>query len=77
MSEILTKAVWNGDTGETEIVPLTAEEIADREVQTAAAAIQKEEQELAALQVEEDRQAAIDHLKGLGMTDAMIAAIVK
>ena len=37
MSEILTKAVWDGNTGQQSIVPLTPEEIAEREIQIAAA----------------------------------------
>lgn len=36
MSEVLTKAVWDGNTGQQTIVPLTAEEIAQREEQIAA-----------------------------------------
>lgn len=38
MSEILTKAVWDGNTGQQTIVPLTAEEIAEREAMATAAA---------------------------------------
>lgn len=42
MSEVLTKAVWDGNTGQQTIVPLTAEEIAQREEQIAAAAVAEE-----------------------------------
>jgi len=41
MSEVLTKVVVDCSTGETEIVPLTAEEIAQREADAAAYAVQK------------------------------------
>jgi len=40
MSEVLTKVVVDCSTGVTEIVPLTAEEIAQREVDAAAYAIE-------------------------------------
>ena len=43
MSEVLTKVVVDCSTGETEIVPLTAEEIAQREVDAAASAIAQAE----------------------------------
>jgi hypothetical protein len=54
MSEVLTKAVWDGNTGEQTIVPLTPEEIAEREVQIAAAA-----EEQAAREAEVARIAAL------------------
>jgi hypothetical protein len=43
MSEVLTKVVVDCSTGVTEIVPLTAEEIAQREVDAAAAVIEQAE----------------------------------
>jgi hypothetical protein len=43
MSEILTKVVVDCSTGVTEILPLTAEEIAQREVDAAAYAIEQAE----------------------------------
>ena len=43
MSDTLTKVVINCETGITEYVPLTAEEIAQREVDAAAAAIREAE----------------------------------
>ena len=42
MTEILTKAIVNCETGVTEIVPLTAEEIAQREADAAAWAAEQE-----------------------------------
>ena len=77
MTEILTKAVWNGDTGETEVVPLTQEELAQRELDIAAAATAEEER-LAAIAAEELAKAdAIAELKALGLSDAAIAALTK
>jgi hypothetical protein len=43
MSEVLTKVVVDCSTGVTEIVPLTAEEIAQREADAAAYAIAEAE----------------------------------
>lgn len=54
MSEILTKAVWDGNTGEQTVVPLTPEEIAEREAMIEAAA-----EEAAAREAEAARIAAL------------------
>lgn len=54
MTEVLTKAVWDGNTGQQTIVPLTAEEIAQREEQIAAAEAAEE-----ARLAEEERVAAL------------------
>ena len=48
MSEVLTKVVVDCSTGVTEIVPLTAEEIAQREVDAEAYAIEQAERTAAA-----------------------------
>lgn len=48
MSDILTKIVVNCETGEQEILPLSAEEIAQREADAAAYAAQKAAEEAAA-----------------------------
>jgi hypothetical protein len=48
MSEVLTKAVVDCSTGVTEIVPLTAEEIAQRETDALAYAQRKAEEDAAA-----------------------------
>ena len=48
MSEVLTKVVVDCSTGVTEIVPLTAEEIAQREVDAEAHAIEQAERTAAA-----------------------------
>ena len=43
MSEVLTKVVVDCSTGTTEILPLTAEEITQREADAAAAAVEQAE----------------------------------
>ena len=48
MSDVLTKVVVNCTTGVQEILPLTAEEIAQREADAAAYAAQKAEEDAAA-----------------------------
>jgi hypothetical protein len=48
MSDVLTKIVVDCSTGVQEIIPLTAEEIAQREADAAAYAAQKAEEDAAA-----------------------------
>lgn len=48
MSETLTKVVVNCATGEQSVVPLTAEEIAQREADAAAFAVEQAAREAAA-----------------------------
>ena len=48
MSDILTKIVVNCETGEQEILPLSAEEISQREADMLAYAAQKAEEDAAA-----------------------------
>jgi len=45
MSEVLTKVVVDCSTGETQVLPLTPEEIAQREVDAAAFAIEQAERQ--------------------------------
>ena len=77
MSEVKTKVIVDCSTGITEVVPLTAEEIADLETARLAA-----EDQRAAAQAEADAKAAAKEsanskLKALGLTDAEIAALGK
>lgn len=77
MSEILTKAVWNGDTGETEIVPLTAEEIAEREAFAAAAAEEQVAREAEATRIATLKASAITKLTtGVALTAEEAALLV-
>lgn len=76
MTEILQKLVVNCETGEAEYIPLTAEEIAQREADTAAYATAQAARDAEAAQKEADRQAGIAALKKLGLTDAQISALI-
>ena len=77
MTEIPTKLVIDCSTGEESIVPLTEEEIAQRETDRLAF----EEAEAAILAAEAEQEAlkasANEKLKALGLTDEEIAAITK
>lgn len=77
MTETLTKIVVNCETGEQTIVPLTAEEIAQREADAAAYAELKATQEAEAAQIAADKASAIEALVALGLTEAQIAALTK
>jgi hypothetical protein len=77
MTEIPTKLVIDCSTGEESIVPLTEEEIAQRE----ASLLAFEEAEAAKIAAEAEQEAlkasANEKLKALGLTDEEIAAITK
>jgi hypothetical protein len=77
MTETLTKIVVDCSTGEQTIVPLTAEEIAQREADAAVFAEQQASAEAEAAQVAEDKAAAVAALIALGLTEAQIAALSK
>jgi hypothetical protein len=75
MTEQLTKVIVDCSTGESTIVPLTAEEIAQRETDRLAWEAQEAER-LAAEEAKEALKASANaKLKALGLTDAEIAAI--
>jgi hypothetical protein len=75
MTEVITKLVVDCSTGEATTVPLTAEELAQRETDRLA----YEAQEAARLAAEEAKEtakaSANAKLKALGLTDSEIAAI--
>jgi len=63
--------------GEREtIVELTAEEIAEREARAAEAEAERIAQEEAEAQKQADKEAGIETLKGLGLTDEQINALL-
>ena len=66
MSETLTKIVVNCETGVVAEIPLTGEELAQREADAQAAAAKAHEEEVAA-QVAADAKAAL--LTKLGITE--------
>jgi len=75
MTEVLNKIVVNCETGEQTIVPLTAEEIAQREADAAAFAEAKAIQDAEAEAKAEAKASAIAKLAAIGLSDAEIAAI--
>ena len=77
MSEVLTKVVIDCSTGNVEYVPLTEEEIAEREALAAQAEQERLEREAAEAKLQADREAGIATLKGLGLTDDQITALLK
>lgn len=76
MAEVPTKIVVDCSTGKTEIVTLTAEELAQRDADAAAAAEQKAQEEADKQAQAAAKQAAQDKLKALGLTDIEVAALV-
>jgi hypothetical protein len=75
MTEALTKVIVDCSTGESTIVPLTAEELAQRETDRLAYEAQ-EATRLAAEEAKETAKASANaKLKALGLTDSEIAAI--
>lgn len=75
MTEIITKLVVDCTTGEQRIVPLTEEELAEREamrIQAEADQAQREADELAKAEAKASAQAK---LAALGLTEAEIAAL--
>ena len=77
MSESLTKIVINCETKEETIVPLTAEEIAQREADAAAFAVAEAERIAAAEAAAEAKASGIAKLLALGLTEEEANALVK
>lgn len=66
----------NCESGEVTFRPLTADEIAANAAAAEAAAAEQAARDAEAAQKEADRQAGIEALKALGLTDAQIAALI-
>ncbi len=75
MSEILTKMVANCSTGVVEVVPLSAEELAQREIDIAYFATQQAEREAAEAAKAAAKASAEAKLAALGLTAEEIAAL--
>ena len=75
MTEVITKLVVDCSTGETTEVPLTAEELAQRETDRLAYEAQEAERKAAEEAKETAKASANAKLKALGLTDSEIAAI--
>ena len=72
----MDKVIVNCETGVQEVVPLTAEEIAELEAAAAQAEADRQAAEAEAAQKAALKQAAQDKLKALGLTDLEVAALV-
>ena len=77
MSDTPTKVIVDCSTGITEVVPLTAEEIADLETARLAAEDQRVAAEAAAAVVAAAKESANAKLAALGLTAEEIAALTK
>jgi hypothetical protein len=75
MTETLNKIVVDCSTGEQTIVPLTAEEIAQRETDAAAYAAQKAIEDAEEAAKATAKASAEAKLKALGLSDAEIASL--
>lgn len=76
MAETPMKLVIDCATGEKEYVPLSAEELAQQEIDRATAEAERLAQEEAQAQREADRASAISKLTALGLTEAEALALV-
>jgi hypothetical protein len=76
MTEIPTKLVINCETGEREIIELTAEEIAERELMQLQAIADQEQREADQAAKEAAKASAVSKLNALGLDADEIAALV-
>ncbi len=74
--EIPTRLVINCETGEREIIPLTAEEIAEREAMAAQALADQVAREAEETAKAEAKASGIAKLLALGLTEAEAQALV-
>jgi hypothetical protein len=72
-----TKIVVNCETGETTVVTLTSEEIAQREADAAAFAVEQAAREAAEAAAQAAKESAQSKLAALGLTAEEIAALSK
>jgi hypothetical protein len=77
MSEVLTKVIVNCETGVVAEIPLTGEEIAQREADAATAETERAEREAAEQAKADAKLAAQAKLQALGLTGEEIAAITE
>jgi hypothetical protein len=77
MSDTPTKVIVNCETGVTEVLPLTAQEIADMETARVAAEDQRKAAEAEAAAVAAAKESANAKLASLGLTAEEIAALTK
>lgn len=77
MTDTLTKVVVNCETGEVQELPLSPEELAQREADIAIAAQMQAEREAAEAAAAEAKASAQAKLAALGLTADEIAALSK
>jgi hypothetical protein len=75
MTEIITKLIVDCTTGEQTIVPLTEEELAERESMRVQAEADQAQREADELDKAEAKASAQAKLAALGLTEAEIAAL--
>jgi len=76
MSEIITRLEVNCATGETVEIPLTAEELVQREADAAAALVAQAERESAEAEAAAVKASAVAKLAALGLDEAEVAALI-
>jgi hypothetical protein len=76
MSEIITKLVIDCETGEQTVIPLTEEELAERELMQLQAIAEQEQREGDAAAKEVAKASAIAKLAALGLSDTEISALL-
>ncbi len=76
MSEVITKLVIDCETGEQTVVPLSEEELAERELMRLQAEADREQREADEAAKAAAKASAISKLAALGLSDAEIAALV-
>jgi hypothetical protein len=76
MTEIPTKLVINCETGEREIIPLTEEELAERETMRVQAEADQAAREAAEQAKADAKASGIAKLLALGLTEAEAQALV-
>jgi hypothetical protein len=77
MTDTPTRIVVDCSSGEATIVPLSAEEIAERELLAAQAQAERELQEALDAEKAALKLSAMQKLSALGLSDAEIAALLK
>ena len=77
MTDTLTKVIIDCSTGEQTVIPLTAEEIAQRETDAEAFAIAEAERQAVAEAEAEAKASGIAKLLALGLTEDEANALVK
>lgn len=75
MSETLVKIVIDCSTGEEQIIPLTADEIAQRELDAAQALADQQAREAEEAALLAAKESAKSKLAALGLSDEEIAAL--